>query len=313
MIGFDVNVLPDGTLSLYVINHRLSGSVVEKFTHSLSTKVLTHKTTIPAPGTGLAKHPNDIYALPARDAENAFYITSDCRYTSGVLQVIEKFARRPWSHLAYYSATVGWKLALDGISMANGITGDKRGSRIYVSEILEGQIIVLEQTEKEGVLEQVQKVKIGFLGDNPSLSADAADLYIAGHVKGLNIFPHIANPDKIASGSAVARISTRQLGSGFFGSGYTSDPVVEEIFVDLDGRLVNGSSTAVWWDKHAISRSEGENEGKGEDLGEGYGEDEAAEEEHFGDLFITGLTGKGIVSAATRHSHAPRPPPQGDD
>lgn len=262
--GFDINQLPDGTLSLYVINHALSGSSIEKFTHDPSTTVLSHTTSIPAPAD---TNPNDIYSVPHLDATNAFYITSDHRYNTGFLRFVEDYARRPWGSVRYHSAG-NWSVALPHVAGANGISGDKRRpGRIYVSALLTGEVVVAD--EDGGVVTEVQRVPLGFMGDNVALTAEGADVYVAGHAMPQVVGKHIESDGAVAAGSMVARIGTAQLGSGFFGGGFTAVPSVEEVLVDVGGRWVNASTTAVF-------RARG-----------GGG----AEEE--GDLYVTGLTGKG--------------------
>lgn len=262
--GFDINQLPDGTLSLYAINHALSGSSIEKFTHDPSTTVLSHTKSIPAPAD---TNPNDIYALPHLDAVNAFYITSDHRYNTGFPRFIEDYTRRPWGSVRYHSGENDWTVALPHVAGANGITGDKRGpggGRIYVSALLTGEVVVAD--EDSGVVAGVQRVPLGFMGDNVALTAEGTDLYVAGHAMPQVVGKHVEE-GLVAAGSMVARIGTAQLGSGFFGGGFTAVPNVEEVLVDVGGRWVNASTTAVF-----RARGEGGEEG---------------------DLYVTGLTGRG--------------------
>lgn len=264
--GLDINQLPDGTLSLYIVNHALSGSSIEKFTHDPSTTVLTHTATIPVAAEHL--NPNDIYAVPHLDHVNAFYLTSDHHYSTGPLRTFEDYARRPWGSVHYHADAV-WRVALPHVAGANGITGDKKSpGRIYISALLEGSIIVAD--EDNGVVTEVQRVPLGFTGDNVALTAEGTDVYVAGHAQPQLLGRHVREGDSgPAAGSMVARIGTAQLGSAFFGGGFTAVPSVEEVLVDVSGRWVNASSTAVF-------RARG-----------GAG----AEEE--GDLYVTGLTGKG--------------------
>lgn len=257
--GFDINQLPDGTLSLYVINHAISGSSIEKFTHDPATTALTHTLTIPvAPEL----NPNDIYAVPHLDGVSAFYVTSDHRYRDGLLRQFEDNARRPWGSVHYHSDSA-WRVALPHVAGANGITGNKQQpGRIFVSALLAGALVVAD--EDNGVVTELQRVPLGFMGDNPALTASGADVYVAGHLQPQSMGHHLAGT--AAAGSVVARIGTAQLGSGFFGGGFTAVPVVEEVFVDIGGRWINASTTAVFRER----------EGSAE-----------------GDLYVTGLTGRG--------------------
>ncbi|PWW71802.1 calcium-dependent phosphotriesterase [Tuber magnatum] len=293
--GFDFIENANGTLSFYIINHRVSGSTIEKFTHEPDAKnhILTHSATFPLPENGIGKHPNDVYAYPDPTGRDIFYVTSEHRYDTGITRTIEDYTRRPWSHLAYYSPETGWKVIKSGLAGANGLTGTKPTdggpARIYLSELLAGNIIILEhRPDVAGEVREIQTVPLGFLPDNPALSSDEKDLYIAGHVTPLRSYKHFSNPESVSTGSAVARIALSQTGSDFFGGRdeYTSTPAVEEIFVDLEGKLINGSSTSVFWDRLPPVGAPGEEE-----------EEEEVErgEVVAGDLFITGLTGRGIL------------------
>lgn len=162
-----------------------------------------------------------------------------------------------------YHSGDDWTVALPRVAGANGITGDRRG-RIYVSALLAGEVVVAD--EDSGVVTEVQRVPLGFMGDNVALTAEGTDLYVAGHAMPLAVGRHVEE-GLVAAGSVVARIGTAQLGSGFFGGGFTAVPNVEEVLVDVGGRWVNASTTAVF-------------RTRGGDAGEG-------------DLYVTGLTGRG--------------------
>lgn len=294
VLGFDFVESADGTLSFYIINHKASGDTVEKFTHKPDAKnhILTHLATFPLPENGIGKHPNDVYAYPDPTGKDIFYVTSEHKYDTGIMRTIEDYTRRPWAHLAYYSSETGWKIVKSDLASANGLAGTKPTNggpaRIYLSELLGGNIIILEHRPGTGgEVREIQTVPLDFLPDNPSLSPDEKDLYIAGHATPLQIHKHIHKPESASSGSAVSRIALSQTGSDFFGGKdeYTSTPVVEEIFVDVEGRLINASTTSVFWDKLPPVGVAEEEEAEGEEL--------------VGDLFITGLTGRGMLSIAS--------------
>lgn len=273
--GFDINLLPDGTLTLYLINHRLAASTIEKFTHDPATTTIAHTATIPAPpGT----NPNSIHALPLRDGDNAFYMTSDRQHVSGALRFLEDWTRRPWSRVLYHSAGA-WRTALSRVAGANGITG--AGNRVFVSATLGGAVVVAEETDGHpGVLRVLQTVPLGFMPDNVVLAgAGGADLYVAGHVAPAAVAQHVRGADAGPAGSVVARIGTAQLGSAFFGAAFTAVPSVEEVFVDVAGRWVNASTTAVF---RGAEESESESE-------------EEEGEARRGELYVTGLSGRGIL------------------
>lgn len=289
--GMDVNYgLEDGSLSLYVVNHRFEGTVVDKFKHDPETNVLEHVARIPTAEGGL-KHPNDIYAIKHLDDINAFYITDESKYSTGLMRLIGDYTRRPWGSAHYYSAETGWKLVLTGLGGGNGITGDNKvGGRVYISPHLSGEIVVADQDASQpGVLHELQRIPLNFMGDNPTLSTSGEDIIIAGYIDPRNFHDHVVDPSNTPPGSVVGRISTKQLGSAFFGEngGYTSTPVVEEMFVDIQGRWINASSTAVLREKILPVYDE--------EVEEEEDESTAKVASEPGDLYITGLTTSGIL------------------
>jgi len=286
--GFDVNVLPDGTVSIYAVNHLRSASVVDKFVHSPDTAFATHVARLNTTVAGAPPHPNNVFSVPERDAENAVYVTNDHLHASGPMRFVEEAARRRWAWVSFYSETTGWKKVLENVASANGIAGDKHtdGRRVYVSEVFGGVIRVLEPVGGEGELKEVQQVKVGMLGDNIGRFGD--DLYITGPAKALPVEAFMRDPATAgAPGMVVKRINTKQLGGGFFGGGYTADPIVELLVKD-DGKLANMTTTSIFKAyKAGSSAGMEENEAEDEDV------PEEQQMKPKGDLFVTGLQFRG--------------------
>ncbi|KAF8538423.1 hypothetical protein BDD12DRAFT_885201 [Trichophaea hybrida] len=291
--GMDVNLLPDGTVSIYIINHLLNGSVIEKFLHDPETNYATHILRIPTTHPEAAVHPNAIFSLPELDDDAGVFVTNDHYYAGGWARYFEEITRRPWAWVSYYSTSTGWKKVLVNLIGANGITGDKsvEKRKIYVSEITNGIIRVFTPSSSAGELKEVQKIPIAMLGDNIGQYGD--DLYIAGPARGVHIPRYMLDPATAGGpGMLVKRVNTKQLGGDFFGGGYTADPIVEELVVDGMGRLANMSTTALFR-PYVV-----------EDVGKKEGEEEEEEEEEEelepvgkqkGDLFVSGLTFEGIL------------------
>ncbi|TGZ77051.1 hypothetical protein EX30DRAFT_352129 [Ascodesmis nigricans] len=199
-LGMDVNERPDGTVSLYVINLKQPGNVIDKFHHDPATNYATFVTRIEAGDHPEAAWlPDDVFTLPEYDDDDAVFATCDHGTT---YHHIEYFTRRPWAWVSFYSKSTGWKIALPNVVSANGIVGDKsptgpkngRGRRIYVSEVVNGQILVAKMSDTEyGKLELVDTIVHGRTGDNPTLSADGDDLYITGAASVLNIKSYLTD------------------------------------------------------------------------------------------------------------------------
>lgn len=289
--GFDVNVLADGTVSIYAINHLRHESVIDKFHHSSNTTFATHVARLNTTVPGAPPHPNNVFSLPERDAENAIYVTNDHLYSAGPWRFFEEAAKPQWAWVSFHSERTGWKKALERVAGANGIAGDKYidGRRVYVSEIFRGIIRVLEPVGDDGELKEVQQVKVGMLGDNVGRFGD--DLYIAGAAKGMAVDHFMRDPETAGSpGTVIKRINTKQLGGGFFGGGYTADPIVELLVKD-DGKFANMTTSSVF--KSYQVEAPVKIEPKEEDDEEMVPEQPLGKTK--GDLFITGLQFKGRI------------------
>lgn len=282
--------MDENRYSFYIINHLPEGSAIQKFSYDVTAGVLTYAHTLPyipaAPG---APRPNDIFAIPSLDDDDALFVSNDYGSKAGTfIKQIEQVTSKPWGWLSYYSKSSGWELVASKLKGPNGLTGTKGegpNERVYLSELGAGKVIAYERKGKE--LKEIQRVDIGLMGDNPSLSyPDGKDLYIAIHANPLSLRSHIVNygTDKSpAAGSLVRRFNTAQLGSAFFGGkGETSDPIVETVFVDRYSVLTNSSATAVFV-KYPPKEPAGDDD------------EEEEPEVPKGDLYVTGLTSEGIL------------------
>lgn len=145
---------------------------------------------------------------------------------------------------------------------------------VYVSSCDAGIIKLFSRDfSSPEVLKPIQDIILPILSDNPSLSIPSgSSLIVAGHPEPLKVHPHaessIDSTTRPPSPGGVVRVSTGQLGSKFYGGGgYTTQPDMEEIFLDPKGRLSNATTSAV-----LIEHGEGQK----------------------GDLYITGLTMEGM-------------------
>jgi len=180
------------------------------------------------------------------------------------------------------------------VAGANGITGDKdpKGRKIYVSEITNGIIRVLESATNKspGDLNEVQKVNVHMLGDNIGLFG--GDLYVAGPAQAHMLEEVMEDPlnAKKGTGMVVKRFNTKQLGSAFFGAGYTADPVVETLILDA-GKLGNCSTTSIFVPGDGKKVAEEEGHDGLEDIA---GQDKLARTAK-GVLYLTGLVFFGVL------------------
>jgi hypothetical protein len=282
--GLDVNVLPNGTVAIYAINHLRDSSVIDKFIHTPDAAYAEHVLRITTDSEDAPRMPSDIFALPERDGDAAMFVTNDHYHASGWQRKLEEATRRPWTWVSYYSRSTGWKKVLVGLAGATGITGDKdpQGRRVYVSETFNGAIRVLEPIGQDGELKEIQRVRVEMLAHNVARSGD--DLYIAGPAKGAAVHSFEENPEMAdGPGMVVKRINTKQLGGDFFGGGYTADPIVETLIMD-GGRLGNMTTTALF--RPYVVEAPAQSEGEDDD--EDVVVEKALVGKPRGDLFITG-------------------------
>lgn len=281
--GFDINVLSTTNITFYIINHRPFGSVIEKFWHNPEEDHLTFIKTIPIPfsSAGGAPSPNDIFALPESDDKNAFFVTNDHQFKEGFLRTIEDVARLPLGHLSYFSDDEGWKIVAKNLAYANGLTGTKKVTAIdgdqaptntlYVSCLGAGLIRAFSRSYGSPQVYPVQDILLDAGADNPSLSYPSqSQLLVAAYPEPLVVQQYVFGPEeeRPACPVVVYSFSTSQVGSTFYGKGYTGEVAVETVYADQKGLLGNATSTAV-----LVESKEG---GKG-------------------DLYLTGLLMEGIT------------------
>jgi hypothetical protein len=80
--GLDIYERSANEFTIFAVNHRRTGSVIEILEYTVGDKVVQYKETIKHE---LIKTPNDIIALGPR----SFYVSNDHRYFSGIKRVIE--------------------------------------------------------------------------------------------------------------------------------------------------------------------------------------------------------------------------------
>lgn len=280
-LGLDVNERPDGTLSLYVINLMKSGNVIDKFHHDPSTDFVKHVKRIETTHPDAAWAPDDVFALPEHDDDDAVFVTCDHGTKGHFMQQVEYFARQPWSWVSFYSKSTDWKIALPKVVSANGIIGDKaiENRRIYVSEVVGGTIRITKHSETEyGKLETLETVAIAGAGDNPTISPDGKDIYITGSARTYLLKPYMTdispefvdrgNPEKPpvkGPGSFIRRFSADRNIQG--------KREVETLMLDGYGEVANFTTTAL-----LVPASEDTKVGGGK-----------------GDLYLTGLKFDGVL------------------
>ncbi|KAK3806873.1 MAG: hypothetical protein J3R72DRAFT_530700 [Linnemannia gamsii] len=210
-LGLDIFEDPSTTnsnteLTLMVINHRRTGSVVEVFEYTRGNggqDSLGSARYVETIESELIRTPNDLVATGKR----SFYITNDHYYKAGLWRQIEGFGRCAWSDVVYVSPEATF-VAYKGIASANGITANQNRTLIYVSAFHGGSLEIFHpghanpspSSEKKTVqtlhqLEYVESVKLGFTNDNVFYDALTDSLLIAGHSKLLKLADGFEGPE----------------------------------------------------------------------------------------------------------------------
>ncbi len=226
--GLDLYVAPDGSQTLFVINHRNKNAgkgkihAVEIF--RIQDGTLTHMRTV----TGeLMVSPNDIAAMD----DSRFFVTNDHGSRTNLGKAMEDYLRLRRSNVAYYNGT-GFSIPADGFLYANGIHYRKATQQLYVTETTGKKLSVFQWEEKSGTLRIQKKMDLDTGLDNLDFHADGSAT-IAAHPKLLRFVRHAGN-EKINSPSQVIRLEDTESG----------DISANNIYMNT-GEEISGSSVGV--------------------------------------------------------------------
>ncbi|XP_020324982.1 serum paraoxonase/arylesterase 2-like [Oncorhynchus kisutch] len=211
----------DNSVYLFVVNHPQQKTQVEIFLFVEEDHSLVYVKTI--------KHEflhsvNDIVAVGVE----SFYATNDHYFSGGTLNTLEVLLAQPWSNVVYYSPEEV-KVVAEGFYMANGINISPDKRHIYVADLFDHNIHVLERLESNG-LAPVKVVEVGSLVDNIYVDPETGDLWIGCHPNGWKLF---RNDPEDLPGSEVIQIKDI----------HSEKPVVTQVYAD-DGSVLIGSSVA---------------------------------------------------------------------
>lgn len=222
--GLGLFVAPDGTQTLYVVNHAGEGQhQIERFEVG-ADGMLIHRRTL---RDAALVSPNDVVAV---DAER-FYLTNDHHFPHGALQVVEEYLQLALGNVLYFDGQ-GFREVIDGMAYANGINRSADGQKVYVAQVLGRSLSVYTRDMASGALTHQQTLELGSGPDNIEVDA-RGDLWIASHPKLLDFTAHAKDP----SGATRAPGQVLRLKA----SGDSLE--AEEVFLD-DGQRAAGSSVA---------------------------------------------------------------------
>ncbi|KAG0349153.1 hypothetical protein BC939DRAFT_475641 [Gamsiella multidivaricata] len=230
--GLDIYERSPTELTIFAVNHRRTGSVIEVLEYRIGDKAVQYKETIQHK---LIRTPNDIVALGPR----SFYVSNDHRHSTGIMRGIEEFSRRPWSNVVYYSPEKTF-VAYEHVVTANGMAANLDRSLIYLSACHGGAMHVLQPNEDHSLIIQ-DYIKLDFYNDNPSYDPATGDVFVAGHVQPLTMVKHLHTKGRSVDGpSKIVKMSKNPEANTVSGA---PKYLVETVLVD-DGNLISTSTTA---------------------------------------------------------------------
>lgn len=212
----------DDAVYLFVVNHPQHKSQVELFKYVEDSNSLLHLKTI---NHELLYSVNDIVAV----GPDSFYATNDRYYPHEILKgFVEPLLAQPWTNVVYYSPEEV-KVVSEGYYMANGINISPDKRHIYVVDLFDHNVHVLERKEDNSVT-SVKTVAVGSLCDNVEVDADTGDLWLGCHP---NAWKAVMSDPKDPPGSEVIRIQNI----------HSDQPTVTQVYED-NGQVLIGSSVA---------------------------------------------------------------------
>lgn len=212
----------DGTVYLFVVNHPDYKSQIELFKFVEEDYSLVHLKTIKHE---LLYSVNDIVAVGVE----SFYASNDHYFANDLLKsTIEVLLLQPWTNVVYYSPEEV-KVVADGFYMANGINLSPDKKHVYVADVIDHNVHVLERQENNGLV-FLKSVAVGSLCDNIEVDPKTGDLWTGCHPNAWKLFLFDANNPP---GSEVVQIQNI----------HSDKPVVKQVYTD-DGKVLVGSSVA---------------------------------------------------------------------
>ncbi|KAF9144726.1 Serum paraoxonase/arylesterase 2 [Linnemannia schmuckeri] len=226
--GLGIHERSPTELTIFAVNHRRGGSVIEVLEYTIGDKVVQYKETI---RHELIHTPNDILATGPR----SFYVSNDHKYKSGAKREFEELLRRPLGNVIYHSPE-STHIAYENVVSANGITSNKDQSLIYLSACHGAGIHILRATPDHHLVDE-EYVKLDFYNDNPSYEPESDSLFVTGHVKPLILTLGLKKKGVQLDGpSKIVKITKGENGKGH---------KVETVLEDDGGLISTGTVSAV--------------------------------------------------------------------
>ncbi|KGL72537.1 Serum paraoxonase/arylesterase 2, partial [Tinamus guttatus] len=223
--GISTYVDKDDSVYLFVVNHPHHKSTVEVFKFSEDDRSLLHLKTV---RHDLLPSVNDIIAV----GPDSFYATNDRYFSDFPLLFLERFLGLTWTNVIYYSPKEVKEVA-DGFYSANGINISPDGKYIYVADVMDSSVHVLEK-HSDWNLTRVKMLQLDTLPDNLFVDPHTGDIWTGCHPNGMKLIHY--NPEDPPA-SEVLRIQDI----------LSEQPTVTRVYAD-SGSVLQGSSAAAHYE-----------------------------------------------------------------
>lgn len=225
--GISLFTAPDGTQTLFVINHAFgAGEFIEVFEKPSGQSLFDHIESLTSP---FLIEPNDLVAVGSRQ----FYVANDSGASNGLERMAEMVFAVGLSPLVYYDGAT-FETVVDDLKSSGGINVNLAKSELYVGETMGESIRVFQLAADRSVEKETETISLNSGVDNVDLDADG-NVWIANHINTVSLVRHFADATFPAP-TQVQRIS--------FGP---SGPRVETIY-EKDGTEHPAGSVAVNFD-----------------------------------------------------------------
>ncbi len=196
--GLSLYYAPDGTKSLFVVNHPGgTGQAVEIF-DLRPDGTLVHRRTVADPAFVSL---NDVQAV----GRDRFYVTNDHGIRKASWRLIEDYALLPLASVVYFDGVAG-RVVAKGLTYANGIALSQDRTTLYVAETTGRSLKIFQRDVPSGNLRLTASIFAGFGLDNIDIDAGGT-VWITGHPKLFAFLAHAADAGKRSPTRVVRLVS----------------------------------------------------------------------------------------------------------
>lgn len=235
--GMSLVVNPDGSRTLFVINHASPlGEAIEVFEKLPGQDLFTH---IDSLSDETLVEPNDIVGLGRRQ----FYVANDSGASNGLEQAAEMLFAVGLSPLTWFDGK-SFTIPVDDLKSSGGINVNLSTRQLYVGETMGKSIRVYDLDEAGKVSGLHSMIALDTAPDNISVAPDGT-IWVANHMNTLALVRHFTD----ASSIAPTQVQTIKAAGDSWGEARTiyenaGDAIsAGSVAVPLRDKLVIGSIT----------------------------------------------------------------------